>query len=365
MIIENVKIVNHNKTIENADIEVKNGLIANITPKEGKAKLIAIPGFIDSHIHGFGGFDVMDSQQAAENVSLSLVKGGVTSFLPTIMTASIEKLESSIKHVTSAKYDGAKFAGIHMEGPFFGEAKKGAQNPKYLIDGDAKLVEQFQKLANGSIRKISFDPTRVEKDVIGKMIELNIIPTVGHTNATYDEAMKAYEEGAMSATHLWNGMSGVQNRQPGTVQASLVHKGSYAELICDLVHVDEASIKLSTKAKGVDKITVITDSIAPGGLEDGEYASGGLPVIKKGPEIRLKDSGNIAGSGATMIMNFQNLIKLGYPMQDVVAMTSKNIANNLSFNKLGEISKGFNADIVLLNEDLTINKVFIDGEVKA
>jgi N-acetylglucosamine-6-phosphate deacetylase len=202
MLLKNIKIINHDHIIENADILIENGLIKTITTKAGKSSQVVVPGFIDSHIHGFNGYDVMDSPEALRIISKALSKFGVTSFLPTIMTNSLDNLNIALSNIAITKVEGAKILGIHMEGPFFGLARKGAQNPKYLIKGNVEILKQFIKSSQNFIKKISFDPLVCDLDLIKLMVQNNIVPIVGHSDATLEETNLALKAGATSCTHL-------------------------------------------------------------------------------------------------------------------------------------------------------------------
>ena len=366
MKINNVKIITHKEIIENADIEFLNGVIKSINHKPGKGKKTLIPGFIDTHIHGFGGHDAMDGVESIKEIIKAVSQNGTTSYFPTVMTASWDKIIESIKNIVILKKElGSIIAGIHLEGPFISFEKKGAHDENHIIKPTVKLIKELGDASNGMLKKITIAPEVLSKEIADLLIQYNIAPTIGHGNATAKQTRKAIEHGASACTHLWNAMTGVSNRNPGMVEVILQSDEVYAELITDLIHVDEEAIGLSIKSKGVKRIVIITDAIRPAGLKNGFYKSGGLDVEKKGNLITLKGTKTIAGSGATMHDNFKNMLNLGYDIKDVVRMTSYNAAMSMQLKNTGAIKIGNFADLILLDKKMKIKKVFIHGkEVK-
>ena len=361
MKLENVTIVNHNETINNADIIIENGLIKKIIKKNGEGNHIIIPGFIETHIHGFGGHDAMDSTKAVEHMSKNLAKVGVTSFLPTLMTAKWDELLNSIKNASNAKTINSRILGLHLEGPFISIKKKGAHIPKLIIPATIDRLNQLYIASNKKLIQVVIAPEVNSYEVIEEAKKLGMVVAIGHTNGKASDVDNAVKNGATIATHLWNGMSGVQNRDPGIVEGVLNNDKIFAELICDLIHVDKETIKLSIKTKTPNKIIIISDSIRAAGLEDGEYESGGLPIIKKGVEIRLKNSGNIAGGAGSIDVGFRTLVSMNYPLQDIVKMTSYNACVNHNWNLLGRIKENCYADFILLDKEKNIIDTYING----
>lgn len=364
MKLENVKIINYNGIINNADIEVENGKIKNITRKEGEGTKIVVPGFIDTHTHGLAGHDFMDGKEATEAISKEFVKFGVTSIYATIMTRSLDVMYKALEDISNAKSIGANILGIHSEGPFISIEKKGAHNPNEILAGDENVLQRMYTASNGMLKKISYSPETCSDSFIDKMIDLGIMPTVGHTNATFERTLEAIERGSLHCTHLWNAMSGVANRNPGAAEAIIYDHRIYAELITDLVHVDKDTILFTLKTKGTDRIVLVTDSIRPAGLPDGESESGGIKIIKTGSKIVLKGTDTIAGSGATMIDCFRNLADLDVPLEDIVKMSSYNSAKSLNLKGKGLIQEGMDADIVVMDNQFNIDQVLVNGEIK-
>ncbi|NQZ66143.1 MAG: N-acetylglucosamine-6-phosphate deacetylase [Mycoplasmatales bacterium] len=362
MKIENVKIINHNNTINNADITLKDGKILSIIPKEGEGSKILMPGFIDTHTHGIGGHDFMDGKEATETITSIFPKFGVTSIYATIMTREKEVMLNSLKEISEAKSRGANILGIHAEGPFISLEKKGAHNPDLIIKGNERiLIEQFNA-SQGMLKKITFSPETCDDDFIKRMIELKIMPSIGHSNASFKRTIEAIEMGSLHSTHLWNAMSGVQNRNPGMAEAVIYDDRVFAELITDFVHVDKETVLFTLKTKKPEHIILVTDSIRPAGLPDGESESGGIIIEKTGPKIVLKGTDTIAGSGATMYECVKNLIDLEIPLEDVVKMSSYNSAKSLNLENKGFIQEGMDADFVLMDQSYKIIKTFIAGK---
>ncbi|MCU4706517.1 N-acetylglucosamine-6-phosphate deacetylase [Mycoplasma sp. CSL7503-lung] len=362
--IENVKIINPEKTIKNADLYIKDNKIFEIVEKDGEGQALLVPGFIDTHIHGIYNQDVMDGTNAVKIISKKLANHGVTSFMPTAMTNSWKTILKALKDVSENKTWVSRNLGIHIEGPFIGMSKKGAHKPEYLIKGTKTRVDKMYKTSNNMLKKISFDPLMVNLDVFKYMqSKLGIIGSIGHSSASFQIADKFFKNGCYSVCHMWNAMSGVDSRNPGLLEAALYNNDVYTELIIDLLHVSKESIDFSIKLKGVDKIIAISDSIKPAYAPNGENISGDIPVIKKGNLITLKGTNTIAGSGITIHDAFKNIVKIGYSLNDAVKMTSYNSAKYLNIQNLGKIESGFLADLVILDKDtLKIKEVYIDGK---
>lgn len=364
MKLENVKIINYNGVINNANIEIENGKISKVTKRDGEGTKIVIPGFIDTHTHGLAGYDFMDGKEATEAITKEFVKFGVTSIYATIMTRTIDMMNKSLEEISNAKSQGANILGIHAEGPFISHEKKGAHNPDEILKGDSNILQRMYTASNGMLKKVSYSPETCTDEFIDKMTELGIMPTIGHTNATFSRTIDAIERGSLHCTHLWNAMSGVANRNPGAAEAIIYDHRIYAELITDLVHVDKETILFTLKTKGTDRIVLVTDSIRPAGLPDGESESGGIKIIKTGSKIVLKGTDTIAGSGATMIDCFKNLIDMGVPPEDAVKMSSYNSAKSLGLNGKGLVQEGMDADLIIMDNKFNIEKVSVGGVFK-
>lgn len=323
------------------------------------------PGFIDIHIHGSGGMDTMDAAQSSlDNISKSVIKSGVTSYLPTTMTMDIEiifKVLDNIKEYLKIGSSGAQVLGVNVEGPFINKDKKGAQPEENIINPDLNLFDKYLDV-------IKIMTVAVEKsgalELIEKLNNKGIITSLGHSTANYEEVMKAKQHGLKLITHLYNAMTGLHHRRPGIVGAAL-NSNLNCELIADGIHIHPAVLELTTKTKSSDEIILVTDSIEAAGLKDGVYNLGGQKVIVKKGSARLED-GTLAGSILTIDQALRNMLDFTeLELPDVIKMISYNPAKLLNMeHKIGQIKKGIQADLVILNKELKVKEVFIKGESK-
>lgn len=326
--------------------------------------LYLAPGFIDIHIHGTNGSDVMDGNiEALDNISNSLVKNGVTSYLATTMTLSKQDIRQAFKTVQTymtEKREGAKLIGIHVEGPFINEAYKGAQNDQYIIAPDVSLVKPYTE----NIKLITVAPEvdgmmDFVKEV--KSINHGIQFSIGHSAATYEHAVDGFENGISSATHLFNGMTGLHHRKPGIVGA-VFKKKPYFEIIADQVHSHVALYDIVGDAVGIDKMILITDAMCACQMAPGEYELGGQSVIVDHNSARLK-SGALAGSILKMNEAVKNVHDhTHYSLNEVVNMATRNPSNLLGLSGVGSIMKGYKADFAVFNDNLEIQMTFIEGQ---
>lgn len=322
------------------------------------------PGFIDIHVHGNNGSDVMDgNKESIINISKSLLKNGVTSFLATTMTMSPDKIEKALKSVQDymkAPENGANVLGVHVEGPFINKAYKGAQNEKFIATPNLDMVEAYLK----EIKLMTVAP-EVEgmlsfvKDIKSKE---DVVFSIGHSAATYEEAMDGFKEGIESTTHLFNGMTGLHHRKPGVVGAVLKHK-PYFEVIADQIHLHAAIYDIVGDAVGIDKMILITDAMCACQLSPGAYDLGGQKVLVDENSARL-ESGALAGSILRMHHAIKNVFEnTHYDLHQVVNMASLNPANLLKIENRGCIKKEYFADIVLLDESFDVLKTIVNGQI--
>lgn len=320
------------------------------------------PGFINIHIHGAEGSDVMDgSLEAVDTISKSQVKDGVTSFLATTMTMSeahILKSFDAVKDYMTQDTSGAKVLGIHVEGPFINADKKGAQDERYIIAPKYELIENH----TDEIKLMTVAP-EVEGtlDFVQSVHSKHGIEfSLGHSNATYEQALEAYDKGIKSTTHLFNGMSGLHHRKPGVVGAVLKRK-PYFEVIADTVHFHEALIEIFADAIGKDKMILITDAMCACRMPQGKYELGGQEVTVDESSARL-NSGALAGSILRMNQAIANLRKhTSYEINEIVNMASLNPATMLGLKGLGSIQVNNQADLVLFDENIEIIETIVDG----
>lgn len=320
--------------------------------------LVVVPGFVDQHIHGAGGYDAMDASFEALNVIANKVASeGTTTYLATTMTQSVENISNALKNVKSYidknVADGARVGGVHLEGPFISPKFKGAQPLEYVA---SPLVETFKKYYEDSgetIKIVSLAPEIEGSDKLIKYLKsLGIVASIGHSGASYLDCDNAISLGVSNVTHTYNAQSPLHHRDIGVVGSALLRDELNAELICDTIHVSVPAIKLVVKNKPKDKITLITDAMRAKHLDDGVSELGGQVVIVKNGEARLQD-GTLAGSVLKMNDAIKNVVeKVGVPFTDAIDMATINPAKNIGLdNKIGSIKEGKIADVTVINKN--------------
>lgn len=327
------------------------------------------PGLFDTHIHGIKGYDVMDGEASSIlEIAKALPKTGVTRFLPTTLTSSKEALEKAIIACNEAEaigLAGARSEGIYLEGPYFTEKYKGAQNEKYFRDPSYEEFSAWQALANGSIVKIAIAPERDGAiDFIKRLRNEDVFVSLGHTDAAYDCCAEAVDAGGNIFVHLFNGMSGLHHREPGVVGAALTKPDAYAELICDGHHVHAEIAKLTYEAKR-EKTVLITDCMRAGLMPDGEYLLGEFVVQMKDGMART-ETGSLAGSTLQLKDGVKNLREWsGKSLSEVWHLASLSPAKSVGKEAyLGSITAGKKADYVVLDDALAIEATAINGKVE-
>lgn len=357
-------------------IKIKDGVIEEISKvadesieiKDYTGKIVA-PGYFDTHVHGYGGHDIMDAtKEGLLEISKGIVQTGVTSFLATTLTDSTEKLDKACKNVGDNKdfCEGAKVQGIFLEGPFFTEEFKGAQNPDYMTNPDINKLSNWKKLSKGLVNKIAIAPERENsEEFIKDALKLGVKVALGHSNATYEQAKKAVDVGANIFVHTYNGMSPLHHRNPGMVGAALSTENTYGEVICDGHHVHPAAVKVVMRAKTYDNTLLITDCMMAGGMPEGDYKLGDFDVKVENGTARIQN-GSLAGSILRLDNAVKNIVKWGLASPfDAVKMASLIPAKSVDLDdKIGSISIGRCADINILDKDMNVLEVYIDGERK-
>jgi N-acetylglucosamine-6-phosphate deacetylase len=367
--------------IEDAGILVREGVIEFAGPRAGielpigseeidASEYTAIPGFVDVHIHGAGGRDVMEADDSAlSTITGRLAKFGTTSLLATTVTASADDTCRAVEGISkfiSRQYQTnevrAEILGIHFEGPFISKARRGAQPAEFIQPPSAEVLQRFLQAASGNARIMTMAPELLgAMPCIDAARSLGLVVSIGHTDATYEQARAAVAHGAHHATHVYNAMRPFSHRDPGVIGAVLTTPEVTAELIADGVHVDEIAMKLLLKAKGAEGVILISDGISATGMPDGKYMLGGLEVTMTGGICRTAE-GNLAGSTLTLDRALRNIVNLGTPLADAVRMLTLNPATLLSIEfKKGALRTGADADIILLNESLEITNVWARG----
>lgn len=327
------------------------------------------PGLVDTHIHGLLNADVMDNTfEAINTISKGLLKYGVTSFLPTTLTDSIETLNESIENISNnyKKVEGAKIQGIFLEGPFFTEKYKGAQNEKYFKDPEINILKKWQEKSGNLIKKIAIAPEREGAVEFTKYATKNNISiALGHSSATFEQTEKVVNSGAKIFVHTYNGMSPLNHREPGMVGAAMALKDTYAELICDGHHVSPIAAKIMMDIKSRDNIALITDCMRAGAMPDGEYILGKFDVNVKNGVARL-NSGSLAGSVLTMNNAIKNVIDWNIAtLEEAIKMASYVPALSCNINDVcGSIDQGMDADFIVIDNNLNVYETYINGVCK-
>ena len=346
------------------------GYVAGAEEVELPENAVVLPGFIDEHIHGAGGSDAMDGNtKDLAIIAETVAKEGTTSFLATTMTQSKENILKAMRAVKeyreAAGEQGARIAGVHLEGPFIAAAHKGAQPLEYVAAPDAKTFDEYNAACGNAIKIITLAPeTDGALDFIRHIVAQGTVVSIGHTGAKYAEVKAAMEAGATNVTHTYNAQSPLHHREIGVVGSALLLEDLYCELICDTIHVSVPAMQLLVKNKRADKLALITDAMRARGLADGVSELGGQTVYVKGGEARLAD-GTLAGSVLRMNRALQNMVeKVGVPFTHAVDYCTINPARTLKMeNEAGSIAEGKRADFAVLNDKFDVLYTVRDGKI--
>ena len=359
----------------NAYLEIKDdGTFGTILEEKPEGTIIdysayhLAPGLVDTHIHGYASHDVMDNDfEGIKVISEGLLSCGVTSWLPTTLTDSVENLDAVCETLGqhAGQETGAKIQGIFLEGPFFTEKYKGAQNPKYMSDPSIEKLDKWHRLSQGLVNKIAIAPERQGvKEFIEFANSKDIRTALAHSDATYQQAKEAVDAGANIFVHIYNGMSGLHHREPGMVGAALNLKDVYAEMICDGHHVHPAAAEVVIKARGPEETVLITDCMRAGGMGEGLSRLGEFEVVVKDGTARLKDSGSLAGSILELIEAVQNVLAWGLvSLPDALRMASLAPAKSVGIDHVcGLIAEGRPADLIVVDDAGQLIATYLDGQ---
>ena len=321
-----------------------------------------IPGLVDIHTHGAMGEDFSDGNPAGmQPMADYYAAHGVTSFLATTMTLKEETLTPAMHTIRDFKRQGgAKCAGIHLEGPFLCYAKRGAQAAENLHKPDADLFDRLNAASGGMVKLVTVACEEEGAEAFIRNVSQKCTVSLGHSTADYDTAMAGFAAGATHATHLYNGMPSFLHRAPGIIGAAL-DSGASVELICDGLHIHPAVIRATYKMFG-DKLNLISDSLRCAGMPDGDYELGGQPITMKNGKATLTGTDTLAGSSISMLDALRNVAKFGLPLEAAVYAASTAPAQAAGLSDIGAIEAGRAADLLVLDKDLNLKAVFINGE---
>lgn len=325
--------------------------------------LLAFPGLIDLHFHGCAGHEFCDgTPEAMSAIAAYQAKNGITGMAPASLTLSEETLANAFANAaTYASQDGAELCGIHMEGPFFSEAKKGGQNPAYLKAPDIALFRRLQEKAQGLIKIVDVAPELEGAFPFIREASKSAVVSLAHTAADYDAAMAGFSAGATHVTHLFNAMPPFSHRAPGVVGAAL-DADARVELICDGIHIHPSVIRAAFRMFGEDRVILISDSIRATGLSDGTYTMGGQDITVRGRLVTLAD-GTICGSATNLFECVRCAVSFGIPLETALRAATFNPARELGvLDRMGTLEPGKLASFVLTDRALAIKAVYLRGK---
>ena len=375
-IIHGGTLITPHEMLPNHDLVIEDGLIGSIYPTEqsraalGEVQHIdatglwVIPGLIDVHVHGSAGSDTMDATPAAiQTMAEFFARHGVTSYLPTTITAPSPAIGAAIHNIINMAQPraGAQHLGVHLEGPYIGNQFRGAQPLEWLRSPDQQ--EYGKWFETGSIRLVALAP---ELPGAIEMIEHGVCQgirfSVGHSSASYEQVEQAADHGLSQATHTFNGMTGLHHREPGAAGAVLTDERIYAEIIADGIHLHPAVVKLVVRAKGIGRTILVTDAIRAAGLKDGEYDLGGQIVHVQGGIARTS-RGSLAGSTLALDAALRNVMRFaGLTIQDALKMATTTPAQALGLSsRKGIIQPGADAELALVDPNFNVRATIING----
>ena len=368
MVLRNCTLLDADFRLKKGCIRIEDGVIAEIAENiEGDYEytdcegMYAVPGFIDLHTHGCVGNDSADAVDGIyDEMSKFYASHGVTTYLATVVTSSREVTAEAVKVIKNTKTSGAKVGGIYLEGPYFCEKYKGAQNASNMRLPDIAELNELCDVSGGIIKVISLAPELDGAYDFIREVSGKVKVALGHTDADSEISGKAIDSGATIATHLFNAMRPLHHREPNLVGTAL-DRAIYCECICDGIHLNMTTVRLVYKLIGDEKMVLVSDSLRAAGLKDGEYTLGGLDVFVKNGVARLSD-GTIAGSTANLHQCVKNIVAAGIPFESACKMASYTPAVAAGLDRVGCIKEGNFADILILDSNYDIVKVFVDGK---
>ena len=345
------------------DIEILDGRVTAVALEGANGRgRIAVPGFVDVQVNGFGGVDFLEAREDGYRVAGdALLETGVTSFLPTLITAPEEDLLAALAEVARGHSSGPRILGAHLEGPFLAERRLGTHRAAGRRDPDAALLERL--LAAGPVRMMTLAPELPGAlELIDELVAAGVTVSCGHSDATAAQATAAFDRGARMVTHLFNAMRPFNHREPGIVGAALVRDDVFVEIILDGIHLAPATAALVWRA-AAGRVALVTDAVAATSGDGGSYSLGSVELQVQDGAVRAPE-GMLAGSLLTMIDAVRNLNELGAPLEAALGAASAVPARALGLTDAGRLGVGLPADIVVLDDNLEIESVFVGGDAR-
>lgn len=326
------------------------------------------PGFVDTHIHGFGGFGTDDSStDSVVEMSRLLAQYGVTAFNPTLYPSEPAAMLEAVRAVSAAagKESGARIMGLHLEGPFLSPARLGVQKPETLSPVSLDLMEDLWEASGGRIVNMTVAPElKGMRELALYCMKKGIVLQAGHTDAKYENMVEGMQAGILHSTHLFNAMSKLDHRNPNAVGAILIHPEMSCEIIADGVHVHPDLMTLLRRDKPIDKIVLVTDGLKPTEQPSGALFANGEEVVLHDGCFHRKIDDVIAGSSLTMIRGVKNLVSYGFSLEEAVKAASTNPAQVMRFQRKGTLVPGYDADLVVFDRYFNVLATVVGGSLK-
>ena len=371
---KNSKIYVYGKGIIETSLLINNGKIEMLGDFNNDKliqlpdNLIVLPGFVDKHIHGANHADFMNpTKDDLKKITDAIAHEGTTSCLATTMTQSMDAIKAAVKNIgayINESHEGVEILGIHLEGPFVSPKFAGAQPLEFIVQCDIEKFNSINRASLYTVKQVSYACEENGLDFTTHLVNNGIVASIGHSNSDYATVVKATDLGATSITHTYNAQRGLHHRDIGVVGAAMLDDRLSCELICDLIHVSPAAIKLLFKNKGKDNICLITDSIEAKYMPDGKYSLGGQPVFVKDNAARL-ENGTLAGSTLKLnegVRNFMNTVNIS--LTDAVDCATINPARVLGIDdRKGSIELGKDADLIVVDKDLNVYMTICRGNI--
>lgn len=365
-VLRNARVVTPSGVVDGA-LTVAGDRIAGVGPATGGAGVDldgawVVPGFVDIHTHGGGGatYTTGDADEARQVAAFHL-RHGTTTTLASLVTSPVELIRAATEAYAPLVAEGV-IAGVHYEGPYLSHIRCGAQNPDHLREPDVAELAGLLDVGGGAVRMVTIAPELPGAiEAIAMLAARGVVAAVGHTDATYEQALAGLAAGATVGTHVFNGMRPPHHREPGPVYALLGHDAAVCEFVADGFHLHDGTLSFAARAVGADRAALVTDAMMAAGMPDGDYELGGQVVVVADRVARLA-SGSIAGSTLTMDAAFRRALGAGLSIVDVTRMAATTPARALGLTDVGALVPGRRADLVVLGEDFAVRHVMRGGE---